>query len=166
MEYKIKYGVEIDINQLEPNPWNVNKTTPRQQEAIAESLSEYGQVIAILCRKVGDKYQIIDGEHRYLELVNSGSKKVIINCIEDIPEPHAKKLSIVLNETRGYADRVDLGRLLDDIKIDLQDDLIIGLPYDPQELDQLKPHNMIGIVSYREYQSVMIVEMMIVGMTI
>lgn len=37
MEYKIKYGVEIDITQLEPNPWNVNKTTPRQQEANAQS---------------------------------------------------------------------------------------------------------------------------------
>lgn len=86
---------------------------------------------------MGDKYQIIDGEHRYLELVNAGVKKVIINSIEDIPEPHAKKLSIVLNETRGYADRVDLGRWLDDIKIDLQDDLITGLPYDHQELDQL-----------------------------
>jgi len=137
MAYKIKYGVEVNINSLIPNPWNVNKTTPRQQEAIAESLGEYGQVIAILCRKQGDKYQIIDGEHRYQELVKSGVKTAVINVIEDISDAHAKKLSIILNETRGYADRVDLGRLLDEIKIDMGDDLITALPYDPQELDQL-----------------------------
>jgi len=100
-------------------------------------LGEYGQVIAILCRKQGDKYQIIDGEHRYQELVKSGVKTAVINVIEDISDAHAKKLSIILNETRGYADRVDLGRLLDEIKIDMGDDLITALPYDPQELDQL-----------------------------
>jgi ParB-like chromosome segregation protein Spo0J len=139
MELKISYGITVDLEKIKPNPWNVNKTTPRQQEAIAESLEAYGQVACLLCRKKGDTYEIIDGEHRYQELVNGKKSTAVINVIDKISDSHAKKLSVILNETKGSADKVDLASLLTDIfaDADMGDDLIMGLPYSHDELKTL-----------------------------
>ena len=137
MEYKISYGLTVDLEKIKPNPWNVNKTTARQQEAISESLSAYGQVACLLCRKIATGYEVIDGEHRYQELLKSNKKTAVINVIENISDSHAKKLSVILNETKGSADKVDLSALLADISSDIGDDLIMGLPYSQEELNTL-----------------------------
>lgn len=135
-KYEIERGVAIKRDQLLPNEWNPNKTTDRQQAAIGESLQTYGQVLELLVRPhptEPDKFQIVDGEHRY----NALSETVYVNVIHDLSEADAKKLTIVLNETRGKADKVELAQLLADIQVDLGDDLMLGLPYDNGELEEL-----------------------------
>ena len=47
---KIERSVAIQRSKLHPNPWNPNKTKPRQQAAIAESLAAYGQVLELVVR--------------------------------------------------------------------------------------------------------------------
>lgn len=139
-KYRIDRGVQISIQDIEPNPWNPNKTTDRQQEAIAESLGNYGQIVELLVRSHPDnegKYQVIDGEHRLGELAKAGGQ-VYANIIYDIPDAEAKKLTIILNETRGSADRTELSNLLAGINNELGSDLtLIGLPYSETELDEL-----------------------------
>lgn len=137
--YKIDRGVEIAINAIEPNPWNPNKTSARVQEAIVESLENYGQIIELLVRphpEVKGKYQIIDGEHRFSELSKSSST-VYANVLHNLPDAEAKKLTIILNETRGAADKIELATLLADISSELGDKTRIGLPYSENELDEL-----------------------------
>jgi hypothetical protein len=136
--YKIERGVPIDKSDINPNPWNPNKTTKRQQSAIAQSINLYGQVLEILVRPSPDepgKYQIIDGEHRYQELPD----KVFANVIHNLPDADAKKLTIVLNETRGQADKIELAQLLADIEADLGgwEEAIAALPYGDQEYQEL-----------------------------
>ena len=46
-KYKVERSLLISKNQLSNNDYNPNKTTERQQEAIAESLNNYGQLTAI-----------------------------------------------------------------------------------------------------------------------
>lgn len=137
--YKIERGVAVNAVDIEPNPWNPNKTTERQQNAISESLDKYGQIIELLVRphptKEG-KYQVIDGEHRLISLGDK-NREVYVNVIHDLPNAEAKKLTIILNETRGDADKIELASLLADISKDLGDETIIGLPYNPNELDEL-----------------------------
>ncbi|RUR77034.1 chromosome partitioning protein ParB [Chlorogloeopsis fritschii PCC 6912] len=133
---KIERSVKISISQLHPNPWNPNKTSQRQQEAIAESLREYSQVLELIVRPHPDiegEYQIIDGEHRYQE----SSDYVYANVLHGLSDAEAKKLTVVLNETRGTADKIELSQLLADIKIDLGADLITSLPYTEVELGEL-----------------------------
>lgn len=134
--YKIDRGVAIPRSNLHPNPWNPNRQKPREQAAIAESIKEYGQVLELLVRPhpetVGE-YQIIDGEHRF----NVLPETVYCNIIHDLPDAHAKKLTIVMNETRGDADKIELAKLLADISVDLGDHLGLGLPYEANELEEL-----------------------------
>jgi ParB-like nuclease domain len=134
--YKIDRGIKLLKSQIEPNPWNPNKTTDRQQQAIGESLSMYGQVLEILVRPHPDNeeiYQVIDGEHRLDNL----SEVVYANVIYDLPDAEAKKLTIIMNETRGSADKMELAALLSSIQIDLGDLTGVGLPYSPTELAEL-----------------------------
>jgi hypothetical protein len=133
---KIERGVKIPITKIHPNPWNPNVTSERQQKAIAESLQEYSQVLEVVVRphpEIEGEYQIIDGEHRFQE----SDDYIYANVLHGIADADAKKLTIVLNETRGEADKIKLSGLLEEIKLDLGDDLIIALPYEQGELDEL-----------------------------
>lgn len=96
----IERSVAISRSKLHPNPWNPNKTKPRQQAAIAESLAAYGQVLELVVRPhptLPGEYQIIDGEHRYNELTDT----VYATVLHDFKDADAKKLTIILNETNG-----------------------------------------------------------------
>lgn len=134
--FHVERGVLINSKDIVANPWNPNQTTDRQQEAIAESLQYYGQILEILVRphpEEANKYQVIDGEHRLQNLPDS----VYVNIIYDLPDAEAKKLTIILNETRGDANKVDLAKLLAEIDKDLPETLLRGLPYTPNELGEL-----------------------------
>lgn len=108
--------------------------TDRQQEAIAESLNEYGQVLPIIVRphpEIEGEYQIIDGEHRF----NISKQSICCNII-DANDVTAKKLTIVMNETRGEADKIELASLLAELSKET-DDLLTALPYSQDELNEL-----------------------------
>lgn len=135
-KYKVERGVKIKRSQLENNDYNPNKTTQRQQTAIAESLDTYGQLTAVLVRphpKDSDRYIIIDGEHRGQEL----KEEIYVDIVHDLNEADAKKLTIIMNETRGEADKIELTGLLAQLNTTFGDDLQTGLPYDKDELSEL-----------------------------
>lgn len=133
--YKIDRGILIPKAKIHPNPWNPNHMKAREQAAIEESITAYGQVMELLVRPHPDipgEYQIIDGEHRY----NALPDEVFCNVIHGLPDGEAKKLTIVMNETRGKADKIELAQLLADIRDEVED-LGNALPYDPTELEEL-----------------------------
>ena len=134
-QYRIDRGVEIPREKLHPNPWNPNHMKPRQQDAVAESVQTYGQVLELLVRPHPDipgEYQVIDGEHR----LNILPAVAYCNVIHGLPDADAKKLTIVMNETRGSADKVELAQLLADLNSEM-DNLVNALPYSQAELDEL-----------------------------
>ena len=94
-------------------------------------------MIELLVRPHPEKegeYQIIDGEHRF----NVLPEQVYCNVIETISDPDAKKLTIIMNETRGQNDKIELAQLLSSLEKDMgSSDLLIGLPYSSNELDEL-----------------------------
>jgi hypothetical protein len=133
--YKIDRGVLVNKSKLHPNPWNPNHMKPRQQTAVEESIKAFGQVVELLVRPHPDidgEFQIIDGEHRYNVLPDT----VYCNVIHGLPDAEAKKLTIVMNETRGSADKIELAQLLAELNTEL-DDLSNALPWDDTELDEL-----------------------------
>ena len=135
---RIERSLLISKSLLDPNPWNPNKTKPRQQQAIAESLQTYSQILDIIVRpnpNNPERFQIIDGEHRYDELEDDD---VYVTVLHGLPDADAKKLTIVLNETRGEADKIELAQLLANLSEDLEgDELLNALPYEQNELDEL-----------------------------
>lgn len=141
----------IQMDNVKPNPWNPNVQTERQYEAEIESIVTNGFLSPILVRQLENEYQVIDGEHRLRALKQikdnkiEGKKNVpdlvrsgeIPAIVIDVDEANAKKLTIIMNETRGRADFAKLGALLTDIKVELPDDILLGLPYTENQLNEL-----------------------------
>ena len=130
----VKRSLLIKKEQIEPNPWNPNVTTKREQNAIQESLEAFGQIANVLVREVGKgKYQIIDGEHRFQELPEA------LYCdVVKLNDVDAKRLTVIMNETRGNPDQVLLAELLQSISEELTvEEIMVGLPYDDKTLEDL-----------------------------
>lgn len=144
----------LDINKVQANPWNPNVQTDNQYRAEKESIVANGFLAPILVRKFEDGWQVIDGEHRWRGLkdlkanplpnvkVHESLNTLLLEdlipaIVIDADDAKAKKLTIILNETRGRADFARLGKLLTEIKIDLPDDLGVGLPYTEAQLTEL-----------------------------
>ncbi len=144
----------LPIGKVMPNPWNPNKQTDRQYAAEMESICDNGFVMPIIVRKHPEKkgfYEIVDGEHRWkaLQQIAAEGKKGKANVptlIENkeipaivlaIDEAKAKRLTVIMNETRGRADLTSLGTLLAELAPELGEDLIIGLPYTPEQLNEI-----------------------------
>lgn len=148
MELKVEL---LPLDKVQPNPWNPNKQSDRQFEAEVESICSNGFVMPILVRKEGKGWQIIDGEHRKHALdliVNQNlegvgnvpdlvASKLIPALVLDVDEKYAKRLTIIMNETRGRADLASLGLLLSELSSEFGQDLITGLPYTPSQLDEM-----------------------------
>lgn len=125
---------------LHPNDWNPNKMNERQYAAELESIKTYGFIDPITVRAHPSKkrqYEILDGEHRWRAAQELGIDTLPL-VVVDVDDVNARKLTIVLNETRGKADIVDLGALLAELASTIgADDLRLGLPYSELELEEL-----------------------------
>jgi len=144
----------LPITKVTPNPWNPNKQTERQYAAEMESICDNGFVMPIIVRKHPDKkgfYEIVDGEHRWkalqqIAVENKKGKGNVPTLLENkeipaiilsIDEARAKRLTVIMNETRGRADLTSLGTLLAELSPELGENLIIGLPYTPEQLNEI-----------------------------
>lgn len=127
-------AVPILVGNLKPNPWNPNSMNVRQGEALRESLDEFGQVLEVVVRphpKEAGCFQIVDGEHRFKSL----DQPVSANVLFGLSDTDAKKLTVVLNETRGRAEPDKLKGLLGEMsKYMDEDDLLYTLPYTKEQL--------------------------------
>jgi hypothetical protein len=142
--------VDIPIKDVQPNAWNPNRQTDRQFEAEVESILANGFILPTIVRKVKSGYEIVDGEHRWRALnriMDEGlqgkgnlakivSEGVMPSVILDISEAQAKKLTIILNETRGRANIGELSQLLAELDQAFGSDLITGLPYTDTQLNE------------------------------
>ena len=128
---------EIDIKLITKNPWNPNQMDKKTLKAEKESIEKYGVVAPIIVRPLKNKYQIIDGEHRYIVCSELGYKLIPSVIIDGLENKDAKKLTIILNETKGSNDKIELGKLLGELEKDFGDNLKIGLPFNDDDLNDL-----------------------------
>jgi len=128
---------KIDIKLITKNPWNPNQMDKKTLKAEKESIEKYGVVAPIIVRPLKNKYQIIDGEHRYIVCSELGYKLIPSVIIDGLENKDAKKLTIILNETKGSNDKIELGKLLGELEKDFGDNLKIGLPFNDDDLNDL-----------------------------
>lgn len=130
----------VPVAALHPNPWNPNKQDERTYAAERESIREHGFIDPVLVRPHPDhlgEWQIIDGEHRWRAAQDEGATEIDI-IPRAFTDTAAKKLTIILNETRGNADVALLGKLIADLSTELSpEDLRLGLPYSDAEMKHL-----------------------------
>lgn len=67
---------EVPIEDVTPNKWNPNEMSDEMQAGLRKTLKSHGMYGGILVRKVKDKYEIIDGEHRWKAQKKAGAKTI------------------------------------------------------------------------------------------
>ena len=143
MPRTIDRSIPIKAKLIHPNPWNpyANKSD-RLQDAIAESIGEFDQIQDVVVRPHPDtknnkgQYQILDGEGRHRTF--HGDAEIFCTVIHGLTDAQAKKITIVMDETRASADQKELNALLAELSEDFSiDELVKGLPYEEDYLAEL-----------------------------
>ena len=130
---------QVDPKKLHPNPWNPNKMDDATLAAERQSIATFGFIDPITVRPMPKKqghFQIIDGEHRW-KIATEDKLATVPVVVLELDDTAAKKLTIVLNETRGQADTVLLSSLLNELAGELGDDLGVALRWSGKELDSI-----------------------------
>jgi ParB/RepB/Spo0J family partition protein len=126
---------EIDVDLLDPNPWNPNRMTPSMKKKLRLNLKRDGFVNPLTVRPTGDRYQIINGEHRWSVAKNLGHRTVPCVILEDLDDRRARILTVNLNELGGDPVPSLLAKLLHDLEEESPlSELAAVLPYDEAEI--------------------------------
>ena len=148
VKYKTR-NENIAIGLIVKNPWNPNQMDKKTLKAEKESIQKYGVVAPIIVREIDDDFQIIDGEHRYIVCKELRHETIPCVIVDGLKEKDAKKLTIILNETKGQNDKIELGKLLGELEKDFGDNLKIGLPFNDDDLNDLIEF---GNVEWEKYE--------------
>ncbi len=92
--------IEIDTDQIEPNPMQPRKIFNHQDlEELVESIKEYGIIQPLVVTKTDEMYQLIAGERRWRASKIAGLKKVPA-IVRDVTEQQKLELSLIENIQR------------------------------------------------------------------
>jgi ParB-like chromosome segregation protein Spo0J len=152
-----KKGMEelVSISKLEPNEWNPNEQSDFIYLREKRSIEKFGFVMPVLVREVGDKLEILDGEHRYramreihaegIDIFTTPEKdhkipkgKIAVKNLGVVSDAAAKQLTILMNELHGEADTIKKADLIKGLADEMDfADLAELLPYPEDELKNL-----------------------------
>lgn len=128
--------MEVDIQNIRPNPWNYNRQNPEMFKKEVLSLKKHGLITPIEVFRDpedNDLFIIINGEHRYRAAKELKYETIPCTILEGISEKEAKEIGVKLNEIKGDTDANLLSKILNSLDID-EDTLIEEMPYDSQQL--------------------------------
>jgi ParB-like chromosome segregation protein Spo0J len=131
--------LEIPVEWVHPNGWNVNRMAPAMQKKLAAYLKREGLVEPLVVRphpKIEGAYELLGGEHRWRICKEElGYEKVPCVVVDGLDDKRAKILSINLNEMSGASVPSLLSRLLNSLQQEMTlPDLEGTLPYDAREI--------------------------------
>ena len=125
-------GVKIETSKIHPNNWNPNVLEPKQQEALGKSLEMFTQISSITVRPhphIEGEYEIIDGEHRYLESLEHYYCDVV-TCLLD----EEYELYTSASKAHGKEDPVKLSASIKRVKKVMGDRTFLPIPYTKADL--------------------------------
>lgn len=97
----------ISIDLLEKNPFQPRETFDEKTiKELAESIREKGLIQPIIVREVGEKYQIVAGERRFLAAKLLGLKSIPA-IIKDISEKESAEIALIENIQRKNLNPVE-----------------------------------------------------------
>lgn len=128
----------ISPDDLVPNPWNPNRMDDEMLRKEVESIREFGFVDPITVRmRPQEKWQIIDGEHRWKAAKIVGLDRLPCIVLE-VDDEVAEQLTIVLNDLRGKPNEERLAALVKDLSTRRSMlDLEKVLPYKRERLAEM-----------------------------
>ncbi len=126
---------ELRVDLLDANPWNPNRMTQEIRSKLRLNLKRDGFVAPLLVRKLGDRYQIVNGEHRWQIAQELAYTTVPCVVLEDLDDRRARILTVNLNELGGDPVPSLLAKLLHELEEQTPiSELAAVLPYDDAQI--------------------------------
>jgi len=129
----------LPISQLVSATWNYKEEDKALSQKLHANLSKNGVVENIQVRKVGaKKYEVINGNHRLVELKKLGYKYVVCYNHGNISIAQAKKLAVLTNETYFLPIKSKLNDLIKQMAVhSTVEELATVLPYQVKDIEQV-----------------------------
>lgn len=113
--------IEIDTNQIEPDPANPNELDAATREALRREIADNGFVQPLVVRPHQGKWLIIDGQHRW-EVVKELGYETVPCVVDDADIDEARMRLLTLNQLRGQFDPAALRDVLADLASEMSED--------------------------------------------
>jgi len=138
---------KVPIDKIKANSWNPNHVAPPEMKLLYKSILEDGYTMPIVCYyiKENDTYEIVDGYHRYLTMLNhkdiydreGGCLPV---AVIDKDESNLMASTIRHNRARGTHSIELMTRIVADLKKSGMSDqwIMKNIGMDAEELLRLK----------------------------
>lgn len=134
----------VPIGQIKPNSWNPKvdfNSTPEGKKNYArvkKSLAQHGQVAAIMVRETAkDKYEIINGYHRFCVVKELGWQEVEIKTLGKISDTKAKAIGLATEDASIPLDRIMTAKMVKEL-LALDPVNIEDLPYTQEEAEEME----------------------------
>lgn len=157
----------LPINKLVKAKWNYKNDDEEKKQKLKNNILKNGQIENIIVRELGDKYEVVNGNHRLDVLLELKKKKVFCYNLGKISTAQAKKIAIETNETKFENDLLKLADLFSDISKEFSiTELAETMPFTEKELQnflELKnfewPDNELeDDIEYGEYTKIIKIE--------
>jgi hypothetical protein len=143
--------VNLKIEKLIKADWNYKEDDEELLSKLIANIKKNGQIENLIVRELGnDKYEIVNGNHRYDALIRLKIKEVMCCNLGVISLDEAKRIAIETNETRFNSNNIKLYSIIDElIEIGMnKEDLISTMPYDLDEINNFQELNNINYESF------------------
>lgn len=103
--------IEIDVNLVDPNPFQPRKTfNDDELVELAETIEKHGLIQPIAVRKVGDRYQIISGERRTRATKLAGLATIKAQVYENLDDKIMGEWALIENIQRVDLNPVEVAQ--------------------------------------------------------
>ena len=142
---KHKLGwVDIEIKDLVKADWNYKEEDEKQTEKLIANFKKNGQVENIQIRELGDKYEVVNGNHRLDVMREIGMDKAHAYNYGEMSKADAQIVAIETNETRFRSNAVKLGETFEELKETYSvEEMAKTMPFDEKEIN-----NMIDVLNF------------------
>lgn len=128
------------IELLVKAEWNYKVEDENSSKKLRENLKRVGQTETIHVRLLHTGYfEVVNGNHRYDEMIALGRKTVIAYDHGQITKEEAFRRCLETNEKWFDSDNVQLGRMMKQLSESASiDDLITTMPFSEEEINNFK----------------------------
>lgn len=129
---------KLAINQLVKAEWNYKEEDYLLSQKLFNNIKKNGFLINLIVRDLGDKYEVVNGNHR-LDVLNSlGVSQIVCYDLGKISELEAKKIAVETNETSFKANKQKVKNIIKEINESFELDVLKEtLPFADFELDSI-----------------------------
>ena len=142
-KHKLGY-LDVEVKDLVKADWNYKEDDDKLSVKLKKNIQEEGIIQNLIIRELGDKYEVVNGNHRLDVLNELGIEKVHVYNYGDISKEKAMSVAIKTNETSFKTNALKLGETFQELsEVYAIDDMADSLPFEKSEIE-----NMIEVLNF------------------